>query len=270
MHNPLSDGSKGRFVCAFLAGICLVNLESQAAELVLSGFYQGKNLFVQNPLSTDRQSFCTQEVYLNDQKVMSGIRASAYEIDLSALQSNDAVKVRIVHGEGCAPKVLNPQVLRSTAVAFQFLSFTVSKDAIRWDTSGEGPNSMYFVEQFISNNWLAIKTIYSKNTARSGTYSVAPAHNAGVNRYRVKVQDQEGKVLYTREVSFSSAQETVTFYPKSVTDKITLSRAVSYEVRNVKQKTVKRGTGKEIALKELKTGVYYLLIDSRTEKFFKK
>ncbi|MBC7922842.1 MAG: hypothetical protein H7Z75_17325 [Ferruginibacter sp.] len=270
MHNPLPAGSKGRFIRVFLAGICLVNLESRAAELALSGFYQGKNLFVQNPFAADRQSFCTEEVYLNDQKVMSGIKSSAYEIDLSALKVNDAVKVRIVHREGCAPKVLNPQVLRSTAVAFQFISFTVGKDAIRWNTSGEQPNSMYFVEQFISKNWLAIKTIYSKNTTNSGTYSVAPAHSAGLNRYRVKAQDQEGKVFYSREVDFSSVQETVTFYPKSVTDKITLSRAVPYEVLDVKQKTVKRGKGKEIALKELKTGVYYLTIDNRTEKFFKK
>lgn len=270
MYNPFSAGSKAGFIGVFLAGIGLANPASGAAELALSGFYQGKNLFVQNPLTADRQGFCTQEVYLNGQKVMSGIKSSAYEIDLSVLKINDAVQVRIVHREGCIPKILNPQVLRSTTVAFQFLSFTVDQEAVRWSTSGEQPNILYFVEQFTSNNWLAVKTVYSKNTTNSGTYSVAPVHNVGLNKYRVKAQDQAGAVFYTREVNFSSTQETVTFYPRSVTDKIVLSREVPYQVLNVKQRTIKRGKGKEIALQELQTGVYYLLIDNRTEKFFKK
>jgi hypothetical protein len=256
----------------FFAGLLLMGLAgvgAEAAELTLSGYYQGRNLFVQNPYDAGKKEFCTVDVYVNDQKVMSDIKASAYEIDLSPLKIDEAVKVRITHKDDCTPKILNPQVLRAGA-AFQFVTFDVTRDAISWTTTGEQPNSMYFVEQFVNNNWLVAKTVYAQGTGKSGVYSVSPTHNSGMNRYRIKSQDKEGKIFYTREVSFNSTQETVTFYPKSVTDKITLSREVPYEVLNASGKVIKKGNGKEIKLKEIKTGVYYLNIDNRTEKFFKK
>jgi hypothetical protein len=259
----------GKFLRILPVFVCLISFHGYAAELTLSGFYQGRNLFVQNPFAADKQSYCTNEVYVNDQKVMSDIRSSAYEIDLSAYKIDDPIKVRILHKEECAPKILNPQVLRSGA-AFQFVSFTVNRNEITWTTSGEQPNSMYFVEQYLNNNWLAVKTVYSKGTGKSGLYSVAPSHSAGNNKYRIKSQDKEGKISYSREESFSYTPDAVTFYPKSVTDKITLSQDVPYEVRSVDGKLIKKGKGKEIALKEIKTGVYYLTIDNRKEKFFKK
>jgi hypothetical protein len=248
---------------------CLISIQGHAAELNFSGFYQGRNLFVQNPFAADKQNYCTNEVYVNEKKVMSNIRSSAYEIDLSEFQINDAIRIRIVHKEECTPKILNPQVLRSGA-AFQFITFSVSKDAIAWTTSGEQSSSMYFVEQFHNNNWLIMKTVYSKGTGKSGVYSVAPAHSLGENKYRIKAQDKEGKIFYSREEVYRATQESVTFYPKSVTDKITLSREIPYEVLSADGKLVKKGKGKEIALKEIKTGVYYLSIENRREKFFKK
>ena len=248
---------------------CLIAIQGQSAELTLSGFYQGRNLFVQNPFAADKQNYCTSEVYVNDKKVMSNIRSSAYEIDLSEFQIDDAIRIRIAHKEGCTPKILNPQVLRSGAT-FQFITFSVSKDAIDWTTSGEQSSSMYFVEHFQNNNWLVVKTVYSKGTGKSGVYSVAPAHSLGENRYRIKAQDKDGKVFYSREETYRAIQESVTFYPKSVRDKITLSREIPYEVLSVDGKLIKKGKGKEIALKEIKTGVYYLSIEQRKEKFFKK
>jgi hypothetical protein len=269
MCYPSLVGFNSRFFYIFSFLFCLLSFESSAAELSISGFYQGRNLFVQNPLAIDKKAFCTDEVYVNDQKVMSNIRSSAYEIDLSAFKIDDAIKIRITYKDDCSPKILNPQVLRSGA-AFQFISFSVTRDAVSWSTSGEQPNSLFFVEQFMNNNWLSVKTVYSKGTGKSGVYSVAPSHLAGVNRYRIKVQDEEGKIFYTREEVFNSVEESVTFYPKSVTDKITLSRDVPYEVLNSSGKVIKKGNGKEILLKGTKTGVYYLILDKRKEKFFKK
>ncbi|MES2733998.1 MAG: hypothetical protein V4714_19780 [Bacteroidota bacterium] len=269
MCYPSLVGFNSRFFFVLSIVFCLISLESSAAELSLSGFYQGRNLFVQNPLALDKKAFCTDEVYVNDQKVMSNIRSSAYEIDLSSFTIDDAIKIRITYKDDCSPKILNPQVLRSGAT-FQFISFSVTREAVNWTTSGEQPNSLFFVEQYMSNNWLAVKTVYSKGTGKSGVYSVAPSHLSGINRYRIKAQDNDGKIFYTREVNFNSVQETVTFYPKSVTDKITLSHDVPYEVLNSSGKIIRKGKGKEILLKGIKTGVYYLNIDSRTEKFYKK
>ncbi len=269
MRHLFINGFYNKLFCAGVILIGLVDFGAEAAELTVSGYYQGRNLFVQNPFDANKKEFCTLEVYVNEQKVMSDIKASAYEIDLSILKIDESVKVRITHKDDCTPKILNPQVLRSGA-AFQFVTFDVTREAISWTTTGEQLSSMYLVEQFINNNWLVAKTVYAQGTGKSGVYSISPTHHSGINHYRIKSQDKEGKIFYTREVTFDSAQETVTFYPKSVTDKITLSREVPYEVLNASGKVIKKGNGKEIPLKEVKTGVYYLNIDNRTEKFFKK
>jgi hypothetical protein len=96
-------------------------------------------------------------------------------------------------------------------------------------------------------------------------------HQYKSNKYRIKVQDQEShQIYYSKAVDFELAQAPVTFYPKSVVNKITLSREASYEVRSLKGEVIKKGKGTEIPLADLKTGVYYLNINDKTDRFFKK
>lgn len=78
-------------------------------ELVLEGTFQGKNVFVQNPYSSDGVGFCVQKVEVNGAEVSSKIDASAFEIDLMALglKEGDEVSIRIVHKSDCLPKILN-------------------------------------------------------------------------------------------------------------------------------------------------------------------
>lgn len=253
-----------------MACILGANTIGRCAELSLSGAYQGRNLFVQNPFAPDKNSFCTEQVFVNEVLVMQAIKASAYEIDLSSFKVEDPIRIRIVHKDGCEPKVLNPQVLRASNMPFQFVSFKVAKDAITWNATGDQADCIYFVEQYLNNNWLPIRTVYGKSNATGNAYSVAPNHVAGENKYRVKLQTKDAKVQYSSVEAYTSVQESVTFYPKSVIDKITLSKDVPYQVLTADGKVIKKGKGKEILLKEMKTGVYYLNIDNRTEKFFKK
>jgi hypothetical protein len=77
-------------------------------------------------------------------------------------------------------------------------------------------------------------------------------------------------MFYSKVIEFDPNAEPITFFPKSVTSKITLSRPTGYEVVDAKGKVLKKGTGTEISLAELKSGVYYLNIENRREKFFKK
>ena len=84
------------------------NTISQA--LLANGVYQGKNLYVQNPFTGNMKDFCTDEVYLNDVKIMENIKSSAFEIDLSKLSINDKVDLKIIHKEDCKPKILNSPI----------------------------------------------------------------------------------------------------------------------------------------------------------------
>ena len=50
-----------------------------AGVLVLTGMYQGKDVYVQNPLSENQKDYCTKEVYLNNEKILTNIKSSVFE-----------------------------------------------------------------------------------------------------------------------------------------------------------------------------------------------
>jgi len=252
-----------------LAFFILSHISGFAGEIVLSGVYQGKNLYVQNPFSADKKTFCTDEVFVNGVQKMSNIKSSAFEIDLSFLSLHEPVTVKIIYKDECMPKVLNAYVLRASTT-FQFNAFSVTPSEMNWTTTGEKTQFMYSVEQLVNNNWRIVTTVPAKGDA-SGIYTIPIAHQFKANKYRIKAQDQENhQIFYSKAVDFVLAQEPVTFYPKSVNTKITLSREADYEVRSLKGEVIKKGKGTEIPLADLKTGVYYLSINDRTERFFKK
>lgn len=252
-----------------LAFFFLLHLSVYAGEIVLSGVYQGKNLYVQNPFSTDKKNFCTEEVFVNGIQKMSNIKSSAFEIDLSFLSINDAVAIRITYKDECIPKVLNAYVLRPSAT-FQFNSFTVNNMEASWTTTGDKAQFVYTIEQWANNNWRIVTTLPAKGDG-AGIYNIPVTHQFKSNKYRVKVQDQDShQIYYSKAVDFILSQAPVTFYPKSVDKKIILSREAIYEVHSLKGEVIKKGKGTEILLAELKTGVYYLNINDKKERFFKK
>lgn len=242
-----------------------------AGILTLSGVYQGKNLYVQNPFTGNMKDFCTNDVYVNDRLVMSNIQSSAYEIDLSHLKEQDPVTVKITHKDDCKPKVLNPQVIKATS-SFAFSSFHVEKDKIVWVTKGEKPKGRHFVEHFVNNSWAIVKEIPGKESVIINTYNeVAGSHHSGLNKYRIKYLENDGQVFYSQVLEFVSDLLPVEFYPKRVTDKIYLTpREAEYELLDAYGNVVRKGHGKEINMTDLGSGVYYLNVDNKTYKLFKK
>ena len=66
-----------------------------AEEIVLSGIYQGKNLYVMNPFAADGNGFCITGITVNGVATSDEINASAFEIDLTKhnLTKGDNVSV---------------------------------------------------------------------------------------------------------------------------------------------------------------------------------
>lgn len=80
--------------------------------LVLEGAYQGKNLYVQNPMTEN--GWCTLYVEVNGVTILDSleVQKAAYEIDLISMdiEEHGAVIIKIYHRDDCFPKVLNPEV----------------------------------------------------------------------------------------------------------------------------------------------------------------
>ncbi len=252
-----------------LLSLILFVTGAKAGILTVSGVYQGKNLYVQNPFTGNMKDFCTNDVFVNDVKVMSNIQSSAYEIDLSNLKLNDPVTVKITHKDDCKPKVLNPQVIRASS-SFQFSSFNIDPENIMWATKGEKPRGKFFVEHFINNSWVTVKEISGKESGMLNNYDIKSAHHSKLNKYRIKYLENDGQVFYSQVLEFNSDLAPITWYPKRVTDKIYLSRESDFEVLDAYGNVVRKGVGKEINMADLSSGVYYLNVDNTTNKVLKK
>jgi len=251
-------------ICFFVA------TEGRAqTEYTLTGEYQGKDLYVQNPLSNDKLNFCTREVYVNDQIVITSPKTSAFAIDLSDMRPGDPILIKIVHKEGCVPKIINPQVIRSKS-SFQYLNTSADAISINWVTRGELSDGKFIVEHYQNKNWVAQHAVAGKGSFETNQYSVIPMHHTAENKYRIKYVQNDGKTFFSRIFEYYNDVDPVSFYPALVTDKITLSRESDYAVVDSYGNQVVKGRATEIQLKNLSSGLYFLHIDNREERFVKK
>ncbi len=241
-----------------------------AGEIVLSGAYQGKDIFVQNPWNRSTSGFCTQAVYVNDRKVLENPRVSAFKIDLSYLTPNDLVVIRIEHAEGCRPTIINPYVLKAVT-DFKFLSVEVDNNSIRWVTVGEKEEGQFNLEQLSEDQeWLMMDKVEARKGLSQNLYARPASHRKGENTYRVKYETSGGHLTYSLEVYYTHTDSLITFQPAIATSTITLSDSTEYRILDFQGKVVKKGNGRNILLTELRPGEYYLEIQNRREKFIKR
>lgn len=247
---------------------CCNPCTSLGGEMVIAGTYQGKSLYVQNPITGNLQDFCTLEVFINDSKSSVNLNASAYEIDLSFLQLNDEVLIRIVHKDDCKPKILNPTVIKSVS-NFHFVSFTVDDNSISWSTKGEKQSGVFYVEQFWHSTWVIVAEQPSKSGQGNLLYKADPKHHSGLNKYRVRYKEANGQTFYSKTIAFTSKKTPISFSPKKATDRIILSEHTHYEILDKNGVSLLKGSGMYISVSSLSPGDYFLNIDNRTEKFSK-
>ena len=260
----------------FVLFMCLLLFASasvvEGAVIRLSGHYQGTNLFVQNPYVTKAKCFCTTNVYLNDKKIISNPTSTAYEIDLSHLDINADVNIRIYHREGCEPKVLNEHVIKSSSL-FEFMKFDINDRMISWETKGEKKNGKYRVEQFINGHWELVELVNGKGSISEDFYQVDVFHYSGVNKFRVIYKEETGATFESEVVSYKSNKKPVRFYPIRVADEITFvaDEKVLYEIHDMEDNKVLSGTAYSIDCTSLPGNEYYTLyFDNQKVRFLKK
>lgn len=242
-------------------------IQAATQEMVITGINRGKNIYVQNPLSDDGRNYCTEAVYLNNQLVYNNPRASAFTIKLNELPDQSPVEIRIVYASGCMPKVINPTAIRPSA-GFRYLALNISESKVFWSTNGAQRAGKFFVERNEQDSWNTVKTVDAK--AAYNNYQAEVSHFSGENKYRIRFLQDDGEMYYSKVEEFASKADPITFTPARVSDQIYLSRSTAYIITDINGNELKKGNGKEIDVSDLPTGVYYLVMENRQEKFFKK
>jgi len=260
--------SKGLFYIFYL--FCfLPYYETTAGEISIVGIYLGDNLEIHNPISNDGKNFCIQKVYVNESLIATDPKNNIYQIDLSWIELDTPINIKIDHRDDAIPQILNPDAI-IPANSFDFTELEIYEDSIIWKVGGLMYKPIFFIEKRINSSWKIIFSIEGNPENPYGRYSTDSRHNFGDNQYRIKCIMESGKIYNSGVVNFSSAKQPVSFYPSRVNNKITMSREAYYEVLDIEGKILESGREKDILLAYLDPGLYYLIIDGRKEKFIKK
>lgn len=244
--------------------------------LSIEGTYQGKNIYVQNPLDDEGFGYCATKVTVNGDVMPGGTGSGAFEIDFGIfnIALGEPVFIVIEHHDGCKPKILNPEVLlpRST---FNVSTITISDDKLKWSTTNENGKLPFIIEQYRWNKWVGVGEVAGLGTPTPNKYEFKVSPHSGENIFRVVQIDHSGEKRASEQVKFKSSLTAVIKTPAIVKDLIQFSSnekpiETRYEIYDAYGNIVKKGVGNSVNCSNLRKGVYYINFDNTNEKFVKK
>jgi hypothetical protein len=262
----------------FILTLLILSLMSTVSygALSIEGSYQGKNLYVQNPMDDEGFGYCATKVTVNGDIMPGGTNMGAFEIDFSMfnIAIGEPVFIVIEHNDGCKPKILNPEVLlpRST---FKVSSITVSNNGVLvWKTTEERGKLPYTIEQYRWNKWVSVGEVQGKGNVGSNVYEFQVAPHSGENKIRVVQVDHSGAKRASDEVKFKSNVGIVMKSPTKVKNIINFTSngkpvETRYEIFDAYGSIVKKGVGSSVNCENLIKGIYYINYDNTNEKFIK-
>ncbi len=181
--------------------LLLITAVAHGGEINISGKYQGKNLYVQNPFASDRVTYCADRVFVNNELILSGPAVSAFEIDLSYLPLDTPITIKIVHKDGCSPLIVNPQAIAAND-EFRFITFIIEPGILKWITTNETTSCHFYIERLEENSWIEVADIPAKGAPTNNFYKLPAVHMDGINTYRIRFVQPEGEVFYSSEASY--------------------------------------------------------------------
>ncbi|MEM8894518.1 MAG: hypothetical protein AAGC88_08070 [Bacteroidota bacterium] len=238
-------------------------------ELRVTGVYQGKSIFIQNPLFVEREEACVTRIYVNDVAQKLDYKSSALEVSFSGKELYVPVTVLVKHQPDCTPKILNEDAVRFHST-FSFTELQLNDTALYWKTKGERMNSKYTVEKLFFDGWEYDQEVTASGNFEGSNYSVFPDLKEGINKFRVKYEALgTGRYLFSNEVEHVYYPEPIRIFPLSVVRNLNLSRVADYEISTPEGYTILTGRGKVIELERLRRGEYFITVENRIEKFVK-
>lgn len=234
--------------------------------LSIEGVYQGKNLYVMNPMDDDGFGYCATEVTLNGKVIMdsSSLSVGAFEINLIGqnLVLGDPILIVIQHHEGCEPKILNqyPCISRNTCIV---TSINISQDGLlTWSSVQEHGKLPFTVEQYRWNKWIAIGQVIGGGKLDTNFYQFQVTPHSGENKLRIAQSDPIQVKKTSNEVKLQTQIKKIRYKVNQETQSIDFSNETMYELFDVNGSIIKKGSGNSVDLSIIKKGTYYLNFDN--------
>lgn len=248
------------------------------ADFSIEGQFQGKSIYVQNPIDEDGFGYCINRITLNSEVIPVDVHASAFQIDLGEynMKIGDDVVLLFEHEPGCRAKILNPEALRpKSTFVIQEIACTES-GVLTWSTTEESGKLNFLVEQYKWNKWVVIGEVNGVGTSGLNVYTFNVVPHSGENIIRVSQIDNTSKkrtsqsitfkstLIGTAKLSVSKEEKTISFLLDGVNTK------TKYEIFDAYGNIVKKGYNATVDYSNLKPGVYHVNYDNKNDKIIVK
>jgi hypothetical protein len=247
-----------------LASFIIATLAS-AEVIVLSGVYQGKDIYVKNPVTSSGVGFCVFEVLVNGQITSDEVNSPSFAIDLGSygLKIGSTVEITLRLKEDCQVKILNPEAIYPTST-FEVIDINLlASGELTWRTNQESAGIPYAIEQYRWNKWAKVGEVKGIGGAGEHAYTFKVYLHSGENKFRLSQLDYRGS-RYSQEVTVVSDKPPVSLVSTKFNKTIELTGETEYEMFSAFGLMFKSGRGATIDTSRLSKGTYYLNFDNQT------
>ena len=264
------SGSMTRYLMSILVLIscCLMpSMMSGQQSIELGGLYQGENLLVVNEPSADGVGFCCYEVRVNGLITADEVNSHAFEVDLSSLglPLGKGVSIRLKHRSGCAPRILNPEVVLPSP-GFQLVDFKAAPSGeVTWTTIDEHGRMPFVLQQFKWGKWVDVVRLDGRGGPEEQIYTALVQPIRGENLLRLTHLAPDGTLEVKGEARFQGDVPEVTMEYDVKAQVLTFSRSTQYELVDAFGTVVLSGVGREATLRYLARGEYFANFGAGTE-----
>ncbi len=244
--------------------LVLCTIASNAEVIVISGIYQGKDLYVKNPLTNSGIGFCIFEVLVNGQITSDEVNSPAFAVDLKvwALKQGDPVEIVLRCKENCEVKVINPEVIYPNST-YEVSSMNITPDGLMtWTTNKETSAISYIIEQFRWNRWVKVGEVMGLGNPSESKYTFQANLHSGLNTFRIYQLDFKGQRT-SQELKVESRTPVVTITSAKISNVLGFSAETDFEIYSEYGALVKTGRASSVDTSKFYKGKYYVSYDSK-------
>lgn len=248
-----------------------MTLPGLAEVIIISGIYQGKDLYVKNPMTADGSGYCVFEVLVNGQVTSDQLNSASFAVDLATWKLNpgDPLEIVLRCKENCDVKILNPEVIYPNST-FEITSLSVSPTGgMEWTTEKEGAPLTYVIEQFRWNKWIKVGETKGQGKPESCRYNYSVNLHSGVNTFRIYQMDYKGQHT-SEEYKVGSTTPEIKIKSLKVSNSIEFSGITDFEVVSEFGTLITAGRGQSIDASKFFKGKYYVNYDNKVGAIVEK
>ena len=266
-----------KLIIVFIGVLLFSSFVFTQERLSIEGYYQGKNVYIENPINADGFGFCINKISINGDiiPVSTGDEVVALNLKLLNIKFGSPVLIIIYHESGCNPVFINPEVLR-TKSTFKITEINISlKGKLEFKTINEQGKLPFLIEQYKWDKWVTVGEVSGNGSPSAQSYFFLLSPHSGENKIRVSQIGNTNKARSSKIITFKSTKPEVYKSPTKVKTHINFISSTSiplkthYEIFDAYGNVLKRGYDMQINCSNLVNGLYYINYDNKTEKFIK-